>query len=635
MKAGPGSGTESLHGPVGNEPFRVVLRTHYCSPRYNGPHAECDISSCWASFPSKEYCRAIQSIYSHKVSVVKECASGAEMNSQIDPKRENHEDENSGHTEFAKGHGVSKVHPAPSRNQNDARRLQILRNLSGLRIVKVLCLGLAAACLVGVFVYWWMVVPLEKKLAARGAHSLAERVDAAIKVRIEVIRAATADLRVANLSAPGALDGIGQTLRQSFSDFISLEIVNEDGDLLAMVGDITLSEGARETIPALAGGNDNAKQGLHSIFHDDSKGRSFFVEVRHQGTDGIPWFTRARFSRDIIERLLNTSKGPLHATLVTAPVTGSVITGLDRDSANMSMDWLGNLAWIEAPLSVPGWWLRMESVPRQSIVSRLSLKTVALISLIVTVAVFVLRWNSSSIRRVVGKASRSHASMGKEARLHATQAVLAPEVGQSVPACHDPFNRPFVRDSSDDFFSNSTAEEILTTHASRFESKRLFQNDPSTSGVEGDPLHKVFASPEFLREFSEVPDSPQCEPELRNRVSETAPPENGSHSPDVGPIALTESSSSEVSSITVKDTHEASLKETETPPRPEMIWAEPVESRPAENPSCPRSPAPEVEAVNPDTDLTIPDCLEVEWIEPGEDATSRPSFLCADPHRTG
>lgn len=41
----------SLHGPEFVEPFRVVLRTGYCSPRCNGPHAECDTFSCRPPFP--------------------------------------------------------------------------------------------------------------------------------------------------------------------------------------------------------------------------------------------------------------------------------------------------------------------------------------------------------------------------------------------------------------------------------------------------------------------------------------------------------------------------------------------------------------------------------------------------------
>ncbi len=485
----------------------------------------------------------------------------------------------------------------------------------------------------GLFLYWCTVVPLQKKLAAREAHTLAERIDSAVKLRAELVRAASADLKVANLNAPGALDSVRRTLRQAFPDFLSMEIVNEDGDLLAMVGDIALSEGKRSVIPVRSDHGDSDSQAPRFSFRDDPGGRSFFIEERHRAPGGNPWFTRARFSRDTIERILSSSKSPLHATLVKAPVAVAAITGVDRDTANMRTDLLGSLTWIEAPLSVPGWWVRMESVARPSAASRLSLKTVALIFLVLTVALLIFRRNSILKRPIPEERCGDLLTAPNDS----PDRVPCSQEGHSFNSGADStIPSAVAQENRDDLFPSVAADELLSSHPRPSEKKSAAREASAGTVREDGSLDGVFTSAQFIAEFSEVPDPSTHNQSVAGAYSKenphasAAPPSPGD-TDVVRAEALFAGEHPESGSRAVKA---ASGKEPGLPEVLEVVWAEPFEMEPEGKAGSEQSAEVCAHAADPSPAATIPDSLEVQWIEPEEeDAPARTEHPQAGPHR--
>jgi hypothetical protein len=483
----------------------------------------------------------------------------------------------------------------------------------------------------GLVFYWWTVAPLQKKLAAREVHTLAEQIDAAVKLRAELVRAASVDLKVENLNAPGALDSVRLTLRRAFPDFLSLEIVNEEGDLLAMVGDIALAEGKPSSAPFLSGPGNSGAQAPNFSFRDDPGGRSFFIDEAHRTPGGEPWFTRARFSRDMIERILNSSKSPLHATLVKAPVAAAAITGVDRDTANMRTDLLGSLTWIEAPLSVSGWWVRMESVPRPSVASRLSLKTVALIFLILTVALLILRWNSTIKRPTPEDKSGDQLTVTD----NSPGKIPSPQEGHSVPSIADSTLCPRVEQQNrDDLFPRAAADELFRSFPRPLE-KKAAASEASGPARENPALDGVFTSPEFMEEFSEV-----VAPPIRDHAMDARHSEEEAHisgalsSPDDTDLVLAEPLfEDELPKSGAGNV--ATGKDHELPEVLELVWAEPFAVEPEEKAGSAESAEDRANASSTPKVAMIPESLDVQWIEPAEEETpARTAAPSPGPHRT-
>lgn len=498
------------------------------------------------------------------------------------------------------------------------------------RAMKIGFLTVLLALFLGLFLYWWTVVPLQKKLAAREVHTLAERIDAAVKLRAELVRAVSAELKVEHLNAPGALDSVRTTLRRAFPDFLSLEIVNEEGDLLAMIGDIALAEGKGSSAPVPSERGDANAQAPRFTFRDDPGGRSFFIDEQHRTPGGEAWFTRARFSRDTIEKILNSSKSPLNATLLKAPVAAAAITGVDRDTANMRTDLLGSLTWIEAPLSVSGWWVRMESVPRPSPASRLSLKTVALIFLILTVALLLFRWNST-IKRPT---SEDKAGERLTVMDNPPDNVPSPQEEHSILSDPDsPLSSGAEQEIRADLFHKAAADELFMS-LPRPSEKRGDSSEASGPVRQNTALDGVFASPEFMAEFSEVPVPSTCDQFTDARRSEKKAHTSGAPSPPDDTHVLPAEPLFEEELPASGADNAASRKDAELPEVLELVWAEPFEAEPEEKSGSKPSAENSAVAASTPNVATIPESLEVQWMEPTDIAvptgTASPS---AGPHR--
>jgi hypothetical protein len=223
------------------------------------------------------------------------------------------------------------------------------------RLSRQLLLWVCAACIpglvLGLLAYYWTVGPLENSLMDVQARSIARDIDAAIQVRAASIEVAAGNLNLQKLADSGQLDNLLKTTHKAFPDFISMEILDEHGDVLALVGELPLSEarhGLRRSTAAKVG---TMSYRDRDMFVDDPDSSSFLISLKHETPEGRVWFSRTRFTRDAIKQALSSPSNGFVAVLT--PVTeakeqNSSITTLYKS-------WSGRVAGKDARLRTPGW----------------------------------------------------------------------------------------------------------------------------------------------------------------------------------------------------------------------------------------------------------------------------------------
>jgi hypothetical protein len=152
-------------------------------------------------------------------------------------------------------------------------------------------------------------------------------------------------------------------LRQRCADFLSLEVLDEQGQILAMLGDVPLSEaGRRGTLEDVTDLKSSGSV-LGEWFSDDPAGACFYVTTKQTTPAGALWFSRARFSRKQLDLTLASANELGTAHLRRMSTKGSTASA-DSASANQgslnpgetSTAPAGNQSGIvEARLTYPGW----------------------------------------------------------------------------------------------------------------------------------------------------------------------------------------------------------------------------------------------------------------------------------------
>lgn len=221
--------------------------------------------------------------------------------------------------------------------------------------VMVLCILAAAstAMIMGFLGHSRVAEPFERELLATQSGRLAGAVDAIIGSRAAAVKMAAGSLEIENLSASGGLDRLLGNLRELFPDFISLEVVNDQGQTVAMMGDVALSVMKEKAAPAQwsRGLEDQAAP----VFLDDAARGCLLLMMRHVGPDGGQWYSRTRFSRERLSEVLE-SLGPswpakLVASSGSRPQGVASVSGSSTARATLSS---------EVPLIISGWAVRVE-----------------------------------------------------------------------------------------------------------------------------------------------------------------------------------------------------------------------------------------------------------------------------------
>jgi len=200
----------------------------------------------------------------------------------------------------------------------------------------------------GSVVYVFAVLPAQQELREERVRSLAQRVDTFIKVRTASFWAVTSRLDPENLLTDAHVERSLVALREFCSDFLSLEVLDEQGEILAMLGDIPLSEAGRqgisEDVKSLAAAQDSRRE----WFSDDPGSGSYYIITSHTARDGRKWLARGRFSRTQLELTLSSAN-----QFGTAQLRNTASEAPSPHSSRISL----------APLSYPGWSILFEQRP--------------------------------------------------------------------------------------------------------------------------------------------------------------------------------------------------------------------------------------------------------------------------------
>lgn len=248
---------------------------------------------------------------------------------------------------------------------------------------KPVLVWLFAACIPGLILgmaaFYSAVGPLENRLLELEARGVARDIDAMIDVRSAAVKIASRAIDVDDLSESGGLDNLLSSFRQAFPDFLSLEVLDEQGQVLAMVGELPLSQARRFAGESTARKIGAAEMSRDDTFVDDPEAGCFFVTALHKAEDGTPWFSRTRFSRDPIETILTPEGSRWTATL--GKVSDVKAEGAKKGSAIFGTfgRWWGSTDTADAPLESSGYTVKLDKPSGKATLSKVPIIVVALI----------------------------------------------------------------------------------------------------------------------------------------------------------------------------------------------------------------------------------------------------------------
>ncbi|AFM24250.1 hypothetical protein Desti_1538 [Desulfomonile tiedjei DSM 6799] len=236
----------------------------------------------------------------------------------------------------------------------------------GWRLILAILIGSSAAWLIAAFaIHFGTIAPLRAGLISDRANALARQIDSVIKVRSTLISSAVNDQHLEKILDSAQLEALVKHIENRFSDFISLEVMNHRGEILAIVGEVALSKGnlapldIREALFNL-----DARTGNTGLLRDDPENDSFFITCRHRNSDGTLWYSRSRFGRSTLENILNHEKDKGSASLVPISGVSSDVRQIAENRNRIYNSWWSGLQAIEVSLESPGWMLKM--VPNSS-----------------------------------------------------------------------------------------------------------------------------------------------------------------------------------------------------------------------------------------------------------------------------
>jgi hypothetical protein len=174
----------------------------------------------------------------------------------------------------------------------------------------LLITALLAVLAAGLWGRFSAVAPVEKDLIALRLKLVATQIDSLVSRRAAIVSTAAGESQLDKVIENQALDGLVKELQELAPDFRSLEVTNDHGEVLAMVGDLVLSQAGSATvrganfvpvIPSIPRGS--------GFLIDDAANGCFYVVCRHVGADKIQWFSRTKFSRESLDKILSGTAG--------------------------------------------------------------------------------------------------------------------------------------------------------------------------------------------------------------------------------------------------------------------------------------------------------------------------------------
>jgi hypothetical protein len=235
--------------------------------------------------------------------------------------------------------------------------------------VTALCTGLS--------VYLWLLVPFAEERLAQDAMHAAVRVDQAMSLRALTTNALVAEQDSGAMLEKDALDAPVRKLQSMFPDFLSLEIIDATGAIVAMGGNLPLNN-ADFSFRVDTNGFDRANAGSNGqswFFHYDTTSDSFNIVFRRAMAQDEPWYLRSRFSQSVMRDIVSAvaSEGSRIAVLVpsghgvpasaaeqeTSEDTATSGRPYPEQQVKLWSSWWAGPVKAEAGLAAPGWTIVM------------------------------------------------------------------------------------------------------------------------------------------------------------------------------------------------------------------------------------------------------------------------------------
>ncbi|MFZ5868398.1 MAG: hypothetical protein ACOYXY_21115 [Thermodesulfobacteriota bacterium] len=218
---------------------------------------------------------------------------------------------------------------------------------------------------------------LHRQLLTGELRALAGQLDAAIAMRSLATGLLTDNLNLNDLTQSDGLVKALAGLEQSCPDLVGMEILDENGEILALLGEVGISKGRldaraqNDVIQSLQA----APQGVTWLFKDEAATDSFSVIRKRTTPDDKTWFLRARFARRPLNHILRNASLRAHgkADLIdretrsdwAMAASAGTTTGEGQDSGNDQPVRLASSSWCglmtgEASLKTPGWLVSLE-----------------------------------------------------------------------------------------------------------------------------------------------------------------------------------------------------------------------------------------------------------------------------------
>lgn len=266
------------------------------------------------------------------------------------------------------------------------------------------------ALILGFAGYFGLVAPLEERILAGYALGMAKDLEATVTTRSVTLDTVTRRMEMADFLQPGVLGKLLKDIQRHFPDFRSLEIIDANGVIAAMVGELPLSAEGLASNPdtgrLTAAGRGGRETGW--IFRDDPAGDSYFITCKRTSQDGKRWFVRARFSRHPIHAAkAHASRDPdLRADLVplketatgnsrhsTAPSRIGPPPGVRSDTRQVqtSWSWWTGPSKAETKLPAQGWLVSVNIDPRRMFVLHGPFLIVVPVLLLLLIMTMILR----------------------------------------------------------------------------------------------------------------------------------------------------------------------------------------------------------------------------------------------------
>jgi hypothetical protein len=224
-----------------------------------------------------------------------------------------------------------------------------------------------SGCLVGLSIFLIslvahvaVVIPLQKRALGEHVRRQALEADAFLAERSSTVEMAVGNLRQEKTTAATDVDGLVRVLRSVWPDFLSLEVIDSQGELIAMVGDLYLSDAGRPIHLDKPIHQALMTNRYDSIFRDDPQRGFFSVTVKQTASAGGTWFARARFSREPLEKLLLSTGAAGTGELVSVSGKSSSWPTDASETYRTHQNWLGVPTGAEALLRTPNWMLRVQ-----------------------------------------------------------------------------------------------------------------------------------------------------------------------------------------------------------------------------------------------------------------------------------